>query len=103
MEERAFQGRVRNGRSCGLQPPRSSSRAAPAKTPPRLKPALMTMLSTALQRRSSRSGPKEPLNRPLPDRGLCQPVGFGIIFAGNVRDGKIQAPRQLAAGPVQGI
>ena len=36
-------------------------------------------------------------------RGLRQPVGFGIIFAGNVGDGKIQAPRQLAAGPVQGI
>jgi len=46
---------------------------------------------------------KKKLNRPLPDRGLRQPVGFGIIFAGNVRDGEIQAPRQLAAGPVQGI
>jgi hypothetical protein len=46
---------------------------------------------------------KQALNCPLPNRGLRQPIGFGIVFTGNVRDGKIQASRQLAAGPVQGL
>ena len=63
MEEGRFQGRVRNGRSCGLQPPRSSSRAAPAKTPPRQKATLIILTMLSFWRGSAalpRQGRKKP-------------------------------------------
>jgi len=44
----------------------------------------------------------QPL-RALPERGLRQPIRLGIVFARNVRDGKVEGARQLAAGPVKRI
>lgn len=34
---------------------------------------------------------------------IRQAIGFLVLFAGNVRDAKLQSTRQLAAHPVQGI
>ncbi len=45
-----------------------------------------------------RSGDLTGLYRPV-----GQFVGFAIAFSGNVRDGEIDASRQLPAGPVQGM
>ena len=36
-------------------------------------------------------------------RRLRQPIGLGVMFARNVRNGELQRTRQLAAGPVQRI
>ena len=39
----------------------------------------------------------------LANRGISQTIGFRVIFAWNVGDGKIQRPGQLSANPIQRV
>jgi hypothetical protein len=43
------------------------------------------------------------LNWSSADGGVGQAVGFGVIFAGDVRDGEAEGAGEFATGPMQGV
>ena len=43
------------------------------------------------------------LSNSFSDSGICQPVGFNVVFARDVRYGEVERTGQFLAGPMQGI
>ena len=43
------------------------------------------------------------LDRALADCGVGEPIGFGVILAGNMGDRESEGSSQFAAGPMQGV
>jgi hypothetical protein len=54
------------------------------------------------KQKETRTGQRSLISRQAGD-AIGKVVGFAVALPGNARDGKLQAPGQLAANPIQGI